>query len=74
MEKAAAGLSFPIRPEDRIVHKLAPGRRAYLFVIEGELQVNGQTLAKGDQARIQTESELSFAASAPSDILLIDLP
>lgn len=63
-----------IRPEDRIVHRLAPGRRAYLFVIDGDLQVNGQALAKGDQARIQTESELSFTASVPSDILLIDLP
>ena len=63
-----------IRPEDRIVHRLAPGRRAYLFVIDGELEVNGQALAKGDQARIQNESELSFAASAPSDMLLIDLP
>jgi redox-sensitive bicupin YhaK (pirin superfamily) len=28
----------------------------------------------GDQARIQTESELSLTASAASDILLIDLP
>ncbi|HKG23944.1 MAG TPA: pirin family protein [Blastocatellia bacterium] len=63
-----------VRPEDSIVHRLAPGRRAYLFVIEGELQVNGRALGKGDQARIENESELSFAASAPSDILLIDLP
>ena len=63
-----------IRPEDRVVHRLAPGRRAYLFVIDGELEVNGQALAKGDQARIQTESELSFAASSPADIMLIDLP
>ncbi|HYP28762.1 MAG TPA: pirin family protein [Blastocatellia bacterium] len=63
-----------IRPGDDVVHDIAPGRRAYLFVIEGELEVNGEALAKGDQARIQTESRLSFTASAPSDILLIDLP
>ena len=63
-----------VRPGDRITHRLASGRRAYLFVIEGELEVNGQALAKGDQARIQTESELSLTASAASDILLIDLP
>ncbi|HVG20126.1 MAG TPA: pirin family protein [Blastocatellia bacterium] len=63
-----------VRPEDRIVHRLAPGRRAYLFVIAGELEMNGQALAKGDQARIEDESELSFAASTPSEILLIDLP
>jgi quercetin 2,3-dioxygenase len=63
-----------VRPGDSVVHQIAPGRRAYLFVIEGELAVNGQALAKGDQARIQTESELSFTASTPSDILLVDLP
>lgn len=63
-----------IRPEDRIAHNLAEGRRAYLFVIDGELKVNGVSLAAGDQARIEKESLLTFEAVAPSDIVLIDLP
>jgi hypothetical protein len=63
-----------IRPEDQITFKLAPPRRAYFFVIDGELDVNGERLSSGDQARIVDEAELKFAASKPSDIMLIDLP
>lgn len=63
-----------IRPEDEIAHNLGEGRRAYLFVIEGEVKVNDQSLATGDQARITDESELKLSASTPSDIILIDLP
>jgi redox-sensitive bicupin YhaK (pirin superfamily) len=43
-------------------------------VIDGELDVNGERLSSGDQARIVDEAELKFAASKPSDIMLIDLP
>jgi redox-sensitive bicupin YhaK (pirin superfamily) len=62
-------------------HTLAAGRRAYLFVIAGELQVNGETLRAGDQARITGERALKFAvpagsagSSAEADFLLLDLP
>lgn len=63
-----------IGPEDRISHALKPGRRAYLFVIEGEIAVNGQSLSSGDQARMDGEELITLAASRPSDIVLIDLP
>ncbi|MCI0489078.1 MAG: pirin family protein [Blastocatellia bacterium] len=63
-----------IRPEDSISHPLGEGRRAYLFVIDGELKVNGRALARGDQARIEGESLLRFETSSTADIILIDLP
>jgi quercetin 2,3-dioxygenase len=54
------------------------GRRAYIFVIGGELNLNGQTLRAGDQARVTGEPELRFAGpsngAAPADFLLLDLP
>jgi quercetin 2,3-dioxygenase len=53
-------------------------RRAYIFVISGELNLNGQTLHAGDQARVTGESELRLAGpsngAAPADFLLLDLP
>jgi quercetin 2,3-dioxygenase len=65
-------------------HKLASGRRAYLFVIDGELKLrseNGKgsepevTLAAGDQARITDATSLELAGGAESaDFLLLDLP
>ncbi|HLG13330.1 MAG TPA: pirin family protein [Blastocatellia bacterium] len=53
----------------------APGdaRRVYLFVIDGELAVNDEAIATGDQARIESESELRLAARLPSEIVVIDL-
>lgn len=54
------------------------GRRAYIFVINGELNLNGQTLRAGDQARVTDETELRLAGpssgAAPADFLLLNLP
>ena len=64
-----------LRPGDSVTHKLRRGRRAYLFVINGELELNGQRLAAGDQARITNESTLALAArKGDTELLLLDLP
>ena len=57
-----------------VAHALAPGRRAYAFVISGALELNGDAVAAGDQARITEEPRLALAASAPTELILIDLP
>jgi hypothetical protein len=61
-----------------VTHTLAPGRRGYIFVINGELNLNGETLRPGDQARVTGESELRLAGpsngAAPADFLLLNLP
>jgi redox-sensitive bicupin YhaK (pirin superfamily) len=53
---------------------LAAGRRAYLFVIEGRLRLNGNELAAGDQARISGLTDLELGAVTPTELLLLDLP
>jgi quercetin 2,3-dioxygenase len=68
-----------LAPGQSVTHKLAPGRRAYIFVINGNLQLNGETLAAGDQARVSSERELQLSAAPgsgtkPADFLLLDLP
>jgi len=61
-----------------VTHKLPQGRRAYIFVINGNLNLNGQILAAGDQARVSSEAELKFStgkdSATPADFLLLDLP
>ena len=57
-----------------VTHELAPGRRAYLFVIEGTVMLNGRPLEAGDQARVTEETRLDLTATEASDLLLIDLP
>lgn len=48
--------------------------KAYLFVMEGELDVNGHSLKKGDQARIDGETALNLQAKADAHFVLLDLP
>lgn len=50
------------------------GRRVFLFVIEGELTVNGQTMKTRDTARFEKETSLSIAATEDAFFMLIDLP
>jgi hypothetical protein len=61
-----------------VTHTLTPGRRGYIFLINGELNLNGETLRPGDQARVTGESQLRLSGpsngAAPADFLLLDLP
>ena len=59
---------------EQVAHTLKPGRRAYLYVIEGGLTVNGESLSAGDQARITGQEQLNLAATEASELILIDLP
>ena len=63
-----------LRPEDGLQHDVGKGRRAYLFVIDGELALNGDILRNGDGAKVTNEPQLNFQASKPTELLLIDLP
>jgi redox-sensitive bicupin YhaK (pirin superfamily) len=68
-----------LAPGQSTTHHLAQSRRAYLFVIGGNLNLNGETLGPGDQARVTVERELKLAAPSksgapPADFLLLDLP
>jgi len=49
-------------------------RKAYLFVIDGRLELNGNVMKTRDAARIENEERLSIEARMPTDLLLIDLP
>ena len=64
-----------LRPGEQVKHTLATGRRAYLFVMDGELHVNSEALCPGDQARVTGEQALELAGgAAAADFLVLDLP
>ncbi len=59
----------------QVEHRLPAGRKAYLFVIDGQVQLNGGSVLKtGDVARVEKESQLSIRAQGPSELMLLDLP
>ena len=55
-------------------HKSRPGRKGYLFVIEGDVTLNGTPLAKGDQARLDGETKIEIRASKEAEFIFLDLP
>ncbi len=52
---------------------LDPRRAAYVHVVRGELEVNGQRLAAGDAAKLQGETQLSLAQGRDAEVLVFDL-
>jgi hypothetical protein len=68
-----------LAPGERVTHRLAAGRRAYIFVIGGNLKLNGESFGAGDQARATNERELHLSVepsqgATTADFLLLDLP
>lgn len=59
---------------DQVAHQFAENRRAFLYVIEGAVNLNGELFNIGDQARIVSESSIELEATTDSEIILIDLP
>jgi len=56
-----------------LTHPLAEGRRYWLQVAKGSLDVNGKTVLEGDGLAIVEEASLTLRATSRSEILLFDL-
>ena len=53
---------------------LAPGRRGYVHVVRGELDLNGERLSGGDAAKLAGEGRVTLANGRSAEALLFDLP
>jgi hypothetical protein len=52
---------------------LDPARKAYVHLIRGALDVNGQRLAAGDALKLQGETAITLANGADAEVLVFDL-
>jgi quercetin 2,3-dioxygenase len=59
---------------DRVAHEPKPGRRAFFYVIDGDVTLNGEKLSAGDQARVTDVTKLEITGARESEVILIDLP
>ena len=59
---------------EQLQYTLAQDRLAYVHVIRGHVQVNGQMLSGGDAAKISAETLISFSHADAAEFLLFDLP
>lgn len=55
-----------------VTHELRPDRHAWLQIVRGEMEVNGQTLKAGDGAAISDERKIALDGRA-AEALLFDL-
>lgn len=53
---------------------VAPGRRVYVHVATGELQVNGEPLQAGDALKITDAERLELTEGHDAEVLVFDLP
>ena len=60
-----------LEPGQRITHALGTGRRAWLQITHGRVEVNGHGLEEGDGAAVADLAELTLKGSA--EILLFDM-
>jgi redox-sensitive bicupin YhaK (pirin superfamily) len=56
-----------------VAHDLAPGRGWYLYVIEGDLSVNGESMPRGSAAQIHDEDRISLTANDTSELIAVDV-
>lgn len=49
-------------------------RKIFVYVIDGNLLINGREMKKGDQGRSDGKDSLAIAATGKGDFLLIDVP
>jgi hypothetical protein len=55
-------------------HTITLGKGSYIFLLDGEIEVNGETLAKRDALGVWDTEEITIKALKNSEILVIDVP
>jgi quercetin 2,3-dioxygenase len=54
-------------------HKVPSGMGGYLYVISGELEVDGERLSTGDAAKIWEEPEITLRAVDETELILVEV-
>jgi quercetin 2,3-dioxygenase len=63
-----------LEPAHEVVYPLPPGRGAYLYVIEGDVDVNGQRMQTGSAAQILDEPDgVRIGANELTELILVDV-
>jgi redox-sensitive bicupin YhaK (pirin superfamily) len=60
--------------DESATHEVADGRRAYVHVARGRIDVNGTRLEAGDAAKLAGAQRLALAHGKEAEVLVFDLP
>jgi len=59
-------------PGTELKHEIPEGMGGYLYVISGDLTLNGEHLATGDAAKIRDEPAISLRAEDETELILVE--
>ncbi|MBR0568143.1 pirin family protein [Azoarcus sp. L1K30] len=59
--------------DERAELTLAAGRKGYVHLVRGTLEVNGQTLSTGDAALLDNETQIALGGGHDAEVLVFDL-
>ena len=62
-----------LEADQEVRHELAPGRGAWIQLVRGSVQLDGERLGPGDGAAVEQPGVLRFTAAEPAELLLFDL-
>ena len=62
-----------LNPGVEVKHAIREGRGVYLYVIEGDVEVNGERMSTGDAAQITGEPSVLARAGAVTELILVDV-
>jgi quercetin 2,3-dioxygenase len=62
-----------LTPGTSVEHDVGEGRGVYLYVIEGDVRVNGESMGTGDAAQIRDEPRVIVEAVADTELILVDV-
>jgi redox-sensitive bicupin YhaK (pirin superfamily) len=62
-----------MEPDITLAHKLPEQMGGYLYVIRGELEVDGERLSTGDAAKIWDEPEITLRARDETELILVEV-
>ena len=54
-------------------HELGAGRGVYLYVIEGDAEINGEGMTTGDAAQVAGEPSIGIVASGTTELIFVDV-
>lgn len=63
-----------LEPGKSAGYSMEENRRVFVYVTDGAMDIQGQSLHTNDQARIDLEENLIFTGTSPAEFLLIDVP
>jgi redox-sensitive bicupin YhaK (pirin superfamily) len=60
--------------DERATLEVAPGRRAYVHVARGEIDVDGERLVAGDAAMVTQAGTVALSRGKDAEVLAFELP